>query len=357
MYNILAINPGSTSTKIGVFKGIKLVSSAVIRHDAKKIQKFPRAIQQLDLRLESINRFIDKNKIDLQKIDFFIGRGGYLKPLKGGLYQINKKMIEDLRKEKYGDHGSNLGAIIADHYAKRFKKESYIIDPVSVDELDPIARISGHPLIEKKSVFHALNQKRIARSLSGKLGQKYERLNLIIAHLGGGISIGLHHLGKIVDVNDAINGEGPFSPERAGALPGITYLKYVFKNNLSLEDSIRMVYGKGGLAAYFGTSDFDGLMKRYGKGNDKKLMLVIDAMAYQISKSIASLAAPVSGKIDGIAITGGLAYSGTFIDLILKKIKYLTENIFIFPGEDELTAMAEGVLMGVNKEIRIQEYK
>ncbi len=357
MYNILAINPGSTSTKIGLFKGMDPVSSDVVRHDAKKIQKFASAIQQLDLRLGSINRFIDENNIDLQDIDFFVGRGGYLKPLKSGLYSVNKKILEDLREAKYGDHCSNLGAIIADHYAKRFKKQSYIINPVSVDELDPVARISGHPLIEKKSVFHALNQKRIARLLSRKLGQKYERSSLIIAHLGGGISIGLHHLGKVIDVNDAINGEGPFTPQRSGALPELSFLKYVLKNNLSLEESIRMVYGNGGLAAYFGTSDFGSLMKKYEKGDDEKIMLVIDAMAYQVSKSISSLAAPVCGKVDGIAITGGLAYSRTFTDIILQKIKFLTENIFVFPGEDELAAMAEGVLSGINKEIKILEYK
>ncbi len=356
MNKILAINPGNTSTKIGLFDGNKLISQEVIRHDKKDLDVFPNILDQLDFRFKAIGFFLKENNIQIADIDHFIGRGGLLKPLKSGLYMVNQEMVKDLRTVKYGEHSSNLGALIAQGFASEYGKKAYILDPVCVDELEPIARISGHPKIHKVSAFHALNQKSVARRASTELGKRYGDLNLIIAHLGSGISVGLHKKGKIVDVNNAIAGEGPFSPERSGGIPAGTFLKYVFENKLDFQDGLKMLYGQGGMYAYLGTNDFQKVMKEYDGGKKQEVKLVIDAMAYRISKEIASLAAPVAGKVDGIIITGGLAYSKTFVSIIRPNIEFLTSNIFIYPGEDELQAMADGVVLGLKGEIEIYEY-
>lgn len=357
MSKILAINPGNTSTKIGLFEQIKLINLKIIRHNKYDLDRFGHFTDQLDYRLEAIGKFIRDNNIDISGIDYFIGRGGLLKPLVSGLYKVNHKMIEDLKAARYGEHGSNLGALIAYEFADRYKKKAYILDPVCVDELDPVARLSGHPKIPKTSVFHALNQKRVARKASGELGRKYEEVNLIVAHMGSGISTGLHKEGMVVDVNHAIDGEGPFGPERSGGLPVGAFLRYVFDNRLGYQESFKMIYGRGGMFAYLGTNDFKKVMELYDRGTDNKVNSIIEAMAYQISKSIVSLAAPVSGKVEGIVLTGGLAHSDTFMNLIRPKIEFISKNIFIYPGEDELQAMAEGVILGLKGEIKILEYK
>jgi len=353
---ILAINPGNTSTKIALFKGIRLLKMEVIRHSKSDLEKYEHFIDQLQYRSDSVNNFLDKNNIDLKSIDYFIGRGGCLRPLISGLYEVDGKMIEDLKIAKYGEHASNLGAMIAYGLSSEMGKKAFILDPVCVDELDPVARISGHPAIERKSILHALNQKMVARKAAGELGQKYQDINIIVAHLGSGISVGLHKKGRIVDISNAINGEGPFSPERSGALPTGTFLKYVFDNGLSWPDSLKMMYGEGGIYAYLGTNDFEKVMKKYKDGNDEKVKMIIEAMAYQISKCIASLAAPVSGNIDAIIITGGLAYSNAFMQLIVPAIEFITKKILIYPGEDELQAMAEGIIKGLKGEIEILKY-
>ena len=353
---ILAINPGNTSTKVALFEDDRPVRMEVVRHEKKELKSFSRFIDQLDYRRKAVDDFLSRNEIDPESIDYFIGRGGYLKPLKSGLYEVNKKMLEDLESSRYGEHASNLGAIIAYSLSSVRGKRAFILDPICVDEMDPVARISGHPVIERKSILHALNHKRIARIAASELGSKYERLNLLVAHLGSGITIGLHKRGRIVDVNDAVDGEGPFSPERSGGLPAGSFLKYVLERGLDLNEGYKMLYGEGGMYAYLGTNDFKLVMDKYEKGSDEKVSIVIKAMAYQIAKNIAAMAAPVGGKIDAIAITGGLAYSKTFIDLIIPDIKFITDNILIYPGEDELQAMAEGVVKGLKGEIEILDY-
>ncbi len=353
---ILAINPGNTSTKIALFEEIKLLKMEVIRHNKNDLKRFEHFIDQLKYRSNSVNEFLSKNNIDPKSIDYFIGRGGYLRPLMSGLYEVDRKMIEDLKAARYGEHASNLGAMIAYGLSSSMGKKAFILDPVCVDELEPVARISGHPAIERKSIFHALNQKRVARTAARELGSRYENINLIVAHLGSGISVGLHKEGRIVDVSNAIDGEGPFSPERSGGLPTGAFLKYVFENGLDWQDSLRMLYGGGGMYAYLGTNDFKKVMEKYENGNDKKVKIVIEAMAYQISKYIASFTAPVSGNIDAIILTGGLAYSKTFTQLIVPCVEFITKNILIYPGEDELQAMAEGVIKGLKGEIEILKY-
>ena len=356
MDNILAINPGNTSTKIGLFEDTTLLNQEVIRHDKKDLEVFSNILDQLEFRSRSIGAFLRDNNIQTGEIDHFIGRGGLLRPLASGLYMVNREMIEDLRSAKYGEHSSNLGALIAQRLASKYGKKAYILDPVCVDELDPLARISGHPNIPKTSVFHALNQKSVARRASVEIGRQYEDLNLVVAHLGSGISVGLHRKGKVADVNNAIEGEGPFSPERSGGLPAGAFLRYAFENKLNYQDSFKMIYGRGGMYAYLGTNDFQEVMKAYDEGNNKKVKIIIEAMAYKISKEIASLAAPVSGEVDGIVITGGLAYSKSFASLIRSSIGFITSNIFVYPGEDELQAMADGVVLGIRGEIEVREY-
>jgi butyrate kinase len=246
--------------------------------------------------------------------------------------------------------------MIANDLASVNNKKAFILDPVCVDELDPIARLSGHPAIPRLSVFHALNQKRVARTAARDMGRDYNDLNMIVAHLGSGISVGLHKKGLISDLTNAIDGEGPFSPERSGAVPTRLFLKYIFQKGLDFKESESMLYGKSGMYAYLGTNDFQKVMEDYEANKDDKIKIVVEAMAYQIAKTIASLAAPVSGDIDYIIITGGMAYSETFTGLIIPYISFITDNILIYPGEDELQAMAEGVVQGLNGEIEILEY-
>ncbi|MHB8281068.1 MAG: butyrate kinase [Candidatus Humimicrobiaceae bacterium] len=355
MYKILAIDPGNTSTKIGFFEDKNLIFSSTIRHDVNQLKAYNSFIEQLDFRFDAINDFIQKNNIDLKEVNYFIGRGGYLKPLRSGLYEINKKMISDLLNPVI-KHASNLGALIANDFAKRYKKKSFILDPICVDEMNDFAKISGHPTFVRTSVFHALNQKRVARLASHELGKKYNELNLVVAMLGSGISVGIHSKGRVIDVTNAVEGEGPFSPERSGALPIMPFVKYVLNKNLDYSEAYKLVYGQGGIVAYLGTNNMHEILKKYDEGNDKKVQLIINAMTYQIAKEIAVMAVPVNGEVDAIIITGGLANEKTFTDLIIPRIKFITEKIMIFPGEDELAAMAEGVIGGITGEIEILEY-
>ncbi|MGM0365287.1 MAG: butyrate kinase [Actinomycetota bacterium] len=357
MNKIFAINPGSTSTKIGLFEGCKLQSEETIRYQREEIKKYPRVVDQLDFRLASIDRFLQDSRIDLSEIDFFIGRGGYLRPLDSGLYEVSPKMIDDLESARYGEHASNLGAVIAHYYASRHGKKAYIMDPICVDELVDIARVSGHPYFKRTSIFHALNQKKVARKAAGELGKKYEDANLLVVHMGGGITIGLHRRGRVVDVNNGTQGEGPFTPERSGGMELGSFLKYVFENRLDFEQSFRMVLGEGGLVAYFGTTDFSRLMDAYRKDTDRKVKLVIEAMAYQIAKEAAAMSVLAYGKVDAVILTGGLAYDQTFLDLIIPKVEFISPRIFVYPGENELEAMAEGIMLGlVEKKVKLLKY-
>jgi len=353
---ILTINPGNTSTKVGLFEDQTPKQTETIRHSKEETDRFGSIAGQLDFRKNAVEDFLSENNIELESIDYFIGRGGYMKPLRSGLYAVTDKMLDDLKTTKYGEHASNLGAMIANSLASVNNKKAFILDPVCVDELDPVARLSGHPAVPRVSVFHALNQKMVARNAARDMERDYRDLNMIVAHLGSGISVGLHKKGRISDLTNAIDGEGPFSPERSGAVPTRLFLKYVFQNGLDFEESESMLYGKSGMYAYLGTNDFQKVMEDYEAGKDEKVKLVVEAMAYQIAKTIASLAAPVAGEIECIAITGGLAYSKAFTGLIIPYISFITDNILIYPGEDELQAMAEGVVQGLKGEIEILEY-
>lgn len=339
-YSIFAINPGSTSTKLALFDSGKLVFEKSVAHNVEEVRKFKIAADQLDYRYKFILDLIDQVKVDLSLVDAFVGRGGLLKPLSGGTYRVNEKMLEDLSKSSYGDHASNLGAIIADKFGKKYGKPAYIVNPVVVDEMIDEARYTGLPLIQRISAFHALNQKAVAKKAAKELGIEYEEGNFIVAHLGGGISVGAHRKGRVIDVNNALE-EGPFSPERAGSLPVKQLVTLCFSGDYSKEEIEKMLVGKGGFYAHTGTTDVKMVMEK--AKTDEKYRKVVNAFTYNLAKEISGLAASLSGKVDRIVITGGLAHSKEIVKAVQERVSFIAP-LFVLPGEDELRALEEGVI-------------
>ena len=280
--------------------------------------------------------------IKLEELDCVVGRGGLLKPIKGGTYSVSDDMIEDLRVGVSGQHASNLGGIIAREFSKELGIPAYIVDPVVVDELSDVARISGLDDIERRSIFHALNQKAIARRYADEVGKKYDELNLIVGHMGGGISVGAHEKGSVIDVANALDGEGPFSPERSGGIPVGSLVQMCYSGEYSLADMKKKITGRGGLVSYLDTSDARDVEAMIEKG-DKKAELVYDAMAYQIAKEIGSCSVVLEGKVDAILLTGGIAYSKMFTKKIIDKVSFIAD-VKVYPGEDEMAALALGGL-------------
>ena len=277
---ILVLNPGSTSTKIGVFLNNRPVFQKTIKHSADELAPFNRVTDQYEFRKEIILRELIDAGIDIAKISIIVGRGGLVKPIESGVYEVNQPMIDDLRSNMTVEHASNLGGLIAHDLASKIKgARAFIADPIVVDELSDVARISGHPNFTKVSVFHALNQKAVARTYASSIGKKYEDLNLIVAHLGGGISVGAHKKGRVVDVNQALDGDGPFSPERSGTLPVGQLISMCFSEKFSEAEIRKMVVGQGGLVAYLGTSAANVVEERI-HGGDKEARLIYEAMAY-----------------------------------------------------------------------------
>jgi len=300
----LVINPGSTSTKIAVFEDETLVFENTLRHSVEELAPYHNIIDEFDFRKQIIIKNLEEQKIALKDLSAIVGRGGLLKPISGGTYRINDKMLEDLKAGARGQHASNLGGILAHEIAKEVNIPSYIVDPVCVDELEPIARLTGHPQFERKSIFHALNQKAVGRKAAEILGKSYDEVNLIIAHLGGGVSVGAHKKGKVVDVNNALDGEGPYSPERTGTLPAGDLAKLAFSGKTSHDEVKKMIKGNGGLTAYLGTNNAKVVSDMCDEG-DLNACLVYEGMAYQIAKEIGANAAALEGKVDAIVITGG----------------------------------------------------
>lgn len=351
---ILIINPGSTSTKIGIFDNEISVFEKTIRHEAKIINSFPNVIDQYDFRKKTILDTLDKAGINISKLSAVCGRGGLLRPIEGGTYEVNDAMLADLRSGFSGQHASNLGGIIAYEIASGLNIPSYIVDPVVVDELDLIAKISGFSLIERKSIFHALNQKAVARKVAKELGKNYNELNLIVSHMGGGITVGVHKQGRVIDVNNGLHGDGPFSPERAGTVPAGDLISICFSGEYYREEIMKMLVGKGGLVGYLGTNDAVEVEKRIEAG-DKKAKMVYDAMAYQVAKEIGSASTVLSGKVDAIILTGGLAYGKSFVKTITDRINWIAD-VFVHPGENELQALAEGALRVLRGEEKVKVY-
>jgi butyrate kinase len=354
-FKILVINPGSTSTKIGVFQDEKLLFEEVLRHSTEEISKYERTYDQYAFRRDIIVETLKKNNIPLKSLDCIVGRGGMLKPVEGGTYEINEAMIEDLKVGVQGDHASNLGGIIAKEIGTEIGVPSYVVDPVTVDEMEDIARISGLAEIKRRSIVHALNHKAIARKWAKENGKKYEEANLIIAHLGGGISVGAHKNGKIIDVFNALYGDGAFSPERSGGLPVGDLVKLCYSGKYSHSDMKKMIKGKGGIVSYLGTQDVREVKKMIEKG-DKKAELIYNAMAYQVAKDIGACAAVLKGEVDGILLTGGIAHDSDFTALIEERVKFISK-VYVYPGEDELDALALGGLRVLRGEEMAKVYK
>ena len=354
-YLILAINPGSTSTKVAVYYNDKLVKEKTLRHLREELSQFDGIIEQKDFRKQVILDFLKDHDYELKDIDVFVGRGGMMKPLKnGGTYMVSKEMIDDLSSGEYGYHASNLGAIIADDFAKVYNRPAYIVNPVCIDEFEDVSRVSGLKLIERRSVFHALNHKAIAIQYAHDIGKKYQDLNLIVCHLGGGISVGYHKKGRVVDVNNALGGDGPFSPERTGTIPTYPLVDLCFSGEYTKEEIKKLLVGHGGLVSYLGTHDARVVEQRIMDG-DLEAKLYYDAMAYNVVKEIGALYFAASGKIDAILITGGIAYSDYFIQYLKEHIDPILP-IKVYPGEDEMRALVDGAMRVLLKEEKSQVY-
>lgn len=351
---ILAINPGSTSTKIAVYEDEKEIFEKTLRHSNEEIEKYETISAQMDFRREVIEAALVEANIKLEDLSAIVGRGGLLKPMAGGTYKVNEPMLKDLEVGVLGEHASNLGGRIAHEMAQKVSIESFIVDPVVVDELTDVARVSGNSNLERKSIFHALNQKAVARRAAKELDKKYEESNIIVAHMGGGVSVGAHQNGIVVDVNNALDGCGPFSPERSGGIPAGDLVKMCFSGEHTLDEIKKMLKGNGGIVSYLNTNDAREVEAMIEKG-DKKAQLVYKAMAYQIGKEVGACAAVLKGKVDAIVLTGGIAYSKMFTAWIVEMIDFIGE-VKIYPGEDEMSALAMGALRVLNKEEEAKIY-
>ena len=353
---ILVINPGSTSTKIAIYQQEKVIFLKTIKHAPDVLRRFEKITDQYEYRKDIIYQELKSADVPVESIDAVIGRGGLVKPIASGVYRVNDAMRDDLLACKRGEHASNLGALIAYDIAKLLPSAvAFIADPVVVDELQPLARYSGHPLIERRSIFHALNQKAIARAHAKSIMKKYEDLNLIVVHLGGGITVGAHQKGKVVDVNQGLDGDGPFSPERTGSLPVGQLLKVAFSGIYSYEKMSEMIVGKGGMMAYLGTNDAY-IAERDAKDGDKKHLEVLEAMAYQVAKEIGAMSTVLKGEVDAILITGGIANSKWFCNLVIERV-YRIAPVHVYPGQDEMGALADNALLAINGEIEVKEYR
>lgn len=354
-YRLLIINPGSTSTKIGVYEDENPILVETLRHSSEEIGRYATIVDQFEFRKEVILNVLKEKDFDIKTLNAVVGRGGLLKPIEGGTYSVNEEMLKDLRIGVLGQHASNLGGIIANEIAKSLNIPSFIVDPVVVDELEDVARISGIPEIKRISIFHALNQKAVAKRYAKEQGKKYEDLNVIVAHMGGGISVGAHKNGKVVDVNNALDGEGPFSPERSGGLPVGDLVKLCFSGKYTYEEIKKMITGKGGLVAHLNTNDVREVLTA-AKAGDKKAKVLFEAMGYQVAKEIGKCATVLSGKVDAILLTGGIAYGKEITAYIKERVEFIAP-VVIYPGEDELLALAQGGLRVLNGEEEARLYK
>ncbi|CUQ25822.1 butyrate kinase [Clostridium baratii] len=353
-YKLLIINPGSTSTKIGVYEDEREILEETLRHSSDEIGKYPTIVDQLDFRKDVILKVLEEKNFDIKTLNAVVGRGGMLKPIPGGTYEVTDDLVADLKKGVQGQHASNLGGILAKEIGNELNVPSFIVDPVVVDELEEVARISGVPELPRKSKFHALNQKAVAKRFGKESGKGYENLNLIVTHMGGGVSVGAHKKGKVVDVNNALDGDGPFSPERAGGVPVGDLVKMCFSGKYSEKEVYSKLVGKGGCVAYLNTNDFRDVLKLSEEGN-KEAQLIYDAFIYQVAKEIGAMATVLEGNVDKIILTGGMAYSEKVVGDITKRVGWISE-VKTYPGEDELLALAQGAIRVLDGEEKAKEY-
>lgn len=340
MHKILVINPGSTSTKTAIYDNEELFWSSTIRHSMDDLNNYKHIVEQFEFRLNHIYRQFESDSIDLSEIKIIVGRGGLLRPMESGVYLINNKIISDLKNSVGGEHASNLGALLADEISKNIPDcTAFIADPVVVDELQDVARISGLPQFPRRSTFHALNHKAIARKYAQDNNTNYEDLRLVIAHLGGGISVAAHRYGRVIDTNQALDGFGPFSPERAGTMDAGNLIRLCFNGEIDQMEIQKMLVGKGGLIAHLGTNDVMEVEKQIESGNSHS-KLVLEAMAYQVGKEIGAMLAVLGGRADAVILTGGIAHSKFTTNYISNMLQNMAK-IVIYPGEDEMLALAQ----------------
>jgi butyrate kinase len=351
--NILAIDPGSTSTKVGVLHRGQTVK-ANIEHPRQEIERFEAVVDQFDYRLDCIDSYLAEQGFAELRFDAVVGRGGLLRPVEGGVYLVNDALALDLRAGVSGEHAANLGGILARSVAQRHGAPAFVVDPPVLDELWPVARLSGLAGIERRSMFHALNQKASAREVARELGRPYHELNLIVVHMGGGITAGAHRKGRVVDVNNGLNGDGPFAPERTGGLPVVGVLQLLQDGAYSIEELKVIIARRGGIFSYLGTVDLREVESRAAAG-DGEARLVFDAMVYQVAKEIGGLAAALDGEVDGIVLTGGLARSRELTELLSRKVRFIAP-IFLRPGEFEIEALLGGALRVLEKTEAVKEY-
>jgi butyrate kinase len=352
---IVAINPGSTSTKLAVYRGDVCVAEETLDHAKNTIAHFAHVADQYEFRRDAVLRFLDRQGVDLGECLAVIGRGGLTKPLSGGVWRINARMLRDLRSGRWGEHPSNLGAPLADEVAKMCGAPAFIADPVVVDEFWPPARYAGHPAFQRRSRFHALSQRAAARRAARELGAAYDKINLIVVHMGGGITIGAHRKGRVVDVNDALDGDGPFSPERSGSLPTGPLVNYCFSGKHTRADVGKMLVGHGGIYAYLGTNDCREVERRIRCG-DAKAREVYQAMAYSIAKWIGASAAVLAGRVSAVVVTGGLAKSRRLVGLIRKYAGFVAPFV-VYPDVEEMNALATAAQAAMAGTVKVQEYR
>ncbi len=353
-FKILVINPGSTSTKIAVFIDEHVSMENVIRHPSNDFSKCSNILEQMPIRLNYIHEALKQADIDLAQMNAVVGRGGLIKPIDSGTYLVNEKMAEDLIDSAAMIHASSLGGLIAADIGKQFGIPAFVVDPVVVDEMEPYAKLTGFPGVERRSAFHALNTKAVARRCAEALGINYEDGRFVIAHMGGGISVGAHRYGRVIDVNDAISGEGPFSPERCGEVPLESVIEMCYSGRVEKQEMLAMVTKHGGMLAYLGTNDLIKVEKMIREG-DEYAALVVDSMAYQVSKEIGAMVAALEGRLDAIILTGGLAYSIRFTGVIKQRVDRIAK-VIVCPGENEMEALASGALRVLQGKQLVSEY-
>lgn len=353
MYSVLTINIGSTSTKVGLFRGDTPLFEETRNHEASDLSPFQTFVDQYPFREKIIEQILQEKGVRLEDIDLIVSRGGGTKPLSSGAYRINQAMCDDLLSGRYDKHPANLGPVISFRLANRIDRPAIIFDSPVSDEFEPLARYSGLPEIQRRSGFHVLSQKAVARKVAEEIGKGYEEANLIVAHLGGGISIGAHREGRIIDASHAIE-EGPFTPERSGSLPIIEVAKLCFSGQYSQAQLQKKFAGQGGLTGYLGTHDARLIEKRISEG-DKDSLLVYQAMAYQISKEIGAMATVLNGEVDAIVLTGGLTQSQMLTGWIAERVGFIAP-VMVFPGEGEMKALAEGGLRFLQGDEEAKEY-
>ena len=353
-YKSLIINPGSTSTKIGVFEDETLLFEETLRHSTEEIAQYASIVDQKDFRKNIIVNLLKEKNFDMKELSVVVGRGGMLKPIPGGTYKVTDDLLNDLRIGKQGQHASNLGGILAREIGDEIGVPSYIVDPVVVDELMPIARYSGVPELPRTSVFHALNQKAVAKRYAKEKGVSYESLNLIVVHMGGGVSVGAHEKGRVIDVFNALDGDGAFSPERAGAVPSGALIRMCFSGEYTEKEVYKKIVGGGGFNAYLGTNDMRDVAKMIDEG-DTHADEVREAFILQVCKNIGSMSCVLKGKVDAIIVTGGIAYNKAVVDKMEERAGFIAP-FTVYPGEDELLALAQGALRVLNGEEKAMEY-